>query len=317
MVFFAGVDEAGYGPFVGPFSVGYSLFRVPALEIDFWQELSNSVTRKPIRNDRRLRVDDSKKVHSGPHGRTRLERSVAAFRELIQPHQSDFQSWAKCSPAGPSIWFDRSPWLKDLNVPFCPSVSAERVQLDVLTLQRSLHASGLSLDDFGARIVPAGEWNQWIQKTQNKGETLFQLSMEVVRHLLSRTGHSPLRIELDRHGGRLHYAPKLQTALQPQKIVRHGETLGGSTYTLQYPNREVQIRFSEKADATFLPVSLASLAAKQSRERSMDLFNDWWAHAVPELVGTKGYGVDGKRWLAEVEGHIPAGVPKSILRRNR
>ena len=317
MVFLAGIDEAGYGPFVGPFTVGFSLFRVPNLEVDLWQVLDKAATRKPSRKDRRLRVDDSKKVHSGPLGRGRLERSVAAFRELQNPGAMDFQSWAKSAPAGPSIWLDHSPWLRNLEVPFCPSVNHDRSRLDAVSLRQCLDGGGCTLDAFGARLVPAGEWNQWIQKTSNKGETLFQLTMEVVRHLLDRTGHAPLRIELDRHGGRLHYAPKLKAALQPEQIIHHGETSGGSTYTLRFADREVQIRFSEKADSTHLPVALASLAAKQSRERSMDLFNQWWLEQAPDLTGTKGYGVDGKRWLKDVEAVMPSGLNKNVLRRIR
>ncbi len=317
MVFLAGIDEAGYGPFVGPFTVGFSLFRVPDLEVDLWQVLDKVATRTPTRKDRRLRVDDSKKVHSGRLGRGRLERSVAAFRELLDPAATDFQSWAKSPPAGPSIWLDRSPWLRDMEVPFCPSVNHDRSRLDAVGLRQCLEASGCSVDAFGARLVPAGEWNQWIKQTSNKGETLFQISMEAVRHLLDRTGHAPLRIELDRHGGRLHYAPKLKAALKPEQIIHHGENTGGSTYTLRFASREVQVRFSEKADSTHLPVALASLAAKQSRERSMDLFNQWWLEKAPELTGTKGYGVDGKRWLSEVEQFMPKGLNRSVLKRIR
>ncbi len=317
MVFLAGIDEAGYGPFVGPFTVGYSLFRVPDLEIDLWQALDKVATRTPSRKDRRLRVDDSKKVHSGPLGRGRLERSVAAFRELSNADAIDFQSWVKAPPAGPSIWLDRSPWLRDLEVPFCPSVSHDRSRLDAVGLRQCMDRNGCSLDAFGSRVVPVGEWNQWIRRTSNKGETLFQVTMEVVRLLLDRTGHSPLRIELDRHGGRMHYAPKLKDALKPDLIVHHGETSGGSTYTLKFANRDVQIRFSEKADGNYLPVALASLAAKQSRERSMDLFNQWWLQQAPDLTATKGYGVDGKRWLREVDAFMPSGLNKEVLKRIR
>jgi hypothetical protein len=317
VVFLAGIDEAGYGPFVGPFVVGFSLFRVPSLETDLWPILEKAAVRKPSRKDHRLKVDDSKKVHSGPLGRGRLERSVAAFRELVDPGKRDFYTWIRNAPAGPSIWLDRSPWLSSMQGLLCPSVSTERCQLDAAALHRCLDNGGCNLDSFGARTVPAGEWNQWIAQTQNKGETLFQITMEVVRHLLARTGHSPLRLELDRHGGRLHYGAKLHQALKPKAVVSHGETPGGSTYTLQFPDREVQLRFSEKADEKHLPVSLASLAAKQSRERCMDDFNAWWAGKLPELKPTKGYGVDGKRWLAEALPQLPERLPLKVLRRTR
>ena len=89
MAFLAGIDEAGYGPFVGPLSVGWSLFRVPDPGTDLWKTLKGPVARKPNRKDPRLRVDDSKKVHSGPLGRQRLERAVAAFRRVAEPRRGD------------------------------------------------------------------------------------------------------------------------------------------------------------------------------------------------------------------------------------
>jgi hypothetical protein len=318
MAFLAGIDEAGYGPFVGPFAVGFSMFRVPEIDTDLWQVLEPAAVKKPGRKDHRLKVDDSKKVHSGKYGRARLERSVAAFRQLIEADQTDVKSWIRNAPAGPTPWLMRAPWLASLEGQLCPSVSAERTTLDTAALHRCLQAQGCALDAFGCRLTPAGEWNHWIQTTRNKGETLFQITMEVVRHLLDRTGHAPLRIELDRHGGRLHYGSRLYKALSPSRIESHGETKAGSTYTLHYPNRQVQLRFSEKADETHLPVSLASLAAKQSRERCMDAFNTFWAQHLPETKPTKGYGVDGKRWLGEVEGLLEGfRVDTGVVRRVR
>ncbi len=318
MVFLAGVDEAGYGPFVGPFTVGFSLFRVPEFDTDLWPLLNGPVVRKAARGDPRVRVDDSKRVHQGRLGRGRLERSVAAFREVLHPGEDDVHAWLEAAPAGPGSWVARSPWLSQLSGRLCPSVSRERTRLDAAAIGRALRIGGCTLDAFGSRAVPAGEWNDWIERTRNKGETLFHLTMEVVRHLLERTGDAPLRIELDRHGGRRSYGSRLQKALQPQRLIRHGETGGGSTYTLVFADREVQLRFSEGADQKFFCVSLASLAAKQTRERCMDAFNQWWLERLPQVAATKGYGVDGKRWLAETAELAAAfGVDEAVLRRTR
>jgi hypothetical protein len=50
----------------------------------------------------------------------------------------------------------------------------------------------------------------------------------------------------------------------------------------------------------------------------MDLFNAWWQERLPEVKGTKGYGVDGKRFLAEVLPQLAAqGVEEWCLRRNK
>jgi len=319
MVFLAGIDEAGYGPFVGPLTMGYSLLRVPQIEVDLWTTLSTSTARKPERKDlRRLWLDDSKKVHQGTLGRGRLERTVAAFRELVAPGNHQLENWLMESPAGEMQALRAAPWFQKLDGLLCPSIPYDRARLDCGAVHRDLEAAGCAVLAFGARVVPAGELNALLQSTGGKGNANFSVAMEIVRHLLEITGDAPLRIELDRHGARMRYADILRTALQPLRIDIHGERPGGSAYSLEFPNRSVQLRFSEGADSTHMPVALGSLAAKQSRERLMDEFNLWWSQQLPTLQPTKGYGVDGKRWLAEVLPQLAeTGVALNLLRRER
>lgn len=309
MAFLAGVDEAGYGPFVGPLAIGYSLFRAPASEQDFWPILAPAAVRKAERRagsgaraDRRLWLDDSKIVHQGPHGRARLERSVAAFRELAAPDRADLESWISEAPAGDPRLLRASPWHTDLPGRLCPAADLGRARLDAAALRRALDAAGCALAGFGARAAPANEWNRALgAHRNNKGEAHFALTMEVVRHLLAITGTAPLRIELDRHGGRMRYAAPLQSFLAADAVETHGENEAGSAYTLRFGARAVQLRFSEGADGRHAPVALASLAAKQTRERLMDLHNGWFGARLPGLAPTKGYALDGRRWLREVE----------------
>jgi ribonuclease HII len=322
MVFIAGIDEAGYGPFVGPFVVGFSCFRVPDWELDLWGVLQTAARPKPARSDRNvIWLNDSKKVHSGKYGRERLERSVAAFLELIQPglgtSEQGLDQFVRTAPSGPAQWIDLAPWLGRMQEVLCPSVHADRSRLDAAAIRRALEPAGCALDDFGCRMVPAGEWNDWIETTDSKAETLFEVTMDVVRHLLARTGHAPLRIELDQHGARRQYGPRLARALSPDRVERHGENRGGSAYTLYFGERAVQFRFSQKADETHAPVSLASLAAKLVRERAMDRYNAWWAERVPQVAPTKGYGVDGKRWLAEMQSEVETHTDPALVRRIR
>jgi len=50
----------------------------------------------------------------------------------------------------------------------------------------------------------------------------------------------------------------------------------------------------------------------------MDCFNDYWCEQFPDLKPTKGYGVDGKRWLADIEPHLDdLQIDRAILRRKR
>lgn len=304
MAFLAGVDEAGYGPFVGPLTVGYSLFRVPDGAAELGKILLPVAAPKAEhkRGDRRIWLDDSKLVHQGTLGRGRLERSVAAFRELCVPGRSTLEPWVSEPPAGPPRLLRASPWHRTLAGPLCPSADEGRARLDAAALTRTLEKGGCALQAFGARAAPANEWNALLtEHGDNKGSAHFAVTMEVVRHLLEVSGDAPLRIELDRHGGRSRYGALLKRALDADTVETHGENEAGSAYTLHFDTRAVQLRFSEDADAKFAPVALASLAAKQTRERLMDLHNEWFGARLPGLAPTKGYGTDGRRWLREVE----------------
>jgi len=320
MAFLAGVDEAGYGPLLGPFVVGYSLFRVPDPEADLWRLLPRTTVRNAGRGDARLRVDDSKKVNRGPLGRRRLERSVAAFRRILCPDRpgGKLAAWLQEPPAGRPVWFSRAPWFRNLEGPLCPSVEPDRARLDSMLLARELEENGCTLDGLGARAVPAAEWNVLNRRLPTKGDALFAVTAEVMRHLLAATGTAPLRIELDRHGARLRYAGLLRQALHPDRIETHAEARGGSVYTLRFARRDVQVRFREGADASFFPVSLASLAAKLTRERLMDHWNAWFSARLPGVKPTKGYALDARRWMNEARGHLAGlGVPPPLLRRWR
>ena len=318
MAFLAGIDEAGYGPFVGPLSVGWSLFRVPDPGTDLWKTLKGPVARKPNRKDPRLRVDDSKKVHSGPLGRQRLERAVAAFRRVAEPRRTCLESWVASPPTLDPRFCNRAPWFSNMEIPLCPGVDDGRTRLDATSIGRDLSHGGCTLASFGARAVPAVEWNSLLQSTGGKGEALWKVTLEVLNHILAITGGAPLRIELDRHGGRRHYARKLLADLGAAAVTSHGESSGGSAYTLEFESRVVEIRFGKDADAEHFPTALASLAAKQTRERMMDLFNDWFGGRIPGLRPTKGYATDGKRWLADtLDSLVGIGVDPEAVKRNR
>jgi len=319
-VFLAGVDEAGYGPLLGPLTVGFACFRVPSPGTDLWEVLRETAARRPGRRDRRLRVDDSKRVNQGPRGRERMERTVLAFRELLRPAspgwERDLRAWVEEPPSGRSGERERAPWLRDLDHPLGTTVSRERARLDAAALDRHLRRGGAHLAAFGARAVPAVEWNRLLDRHGGKAGAHFAAVAEVLRHLLRETAGAPLRVEVDRHGARTRYRDLLERSLAPEAIEVHGEGPRGSAYTLHQGGREIQIRFQEEAEDRHFPVALASLAAKHTRERLMDLWNAWFGRRAPALRPTKGYTQDGRRWLQEAGGLLrELELPAEVLVR--
>src|SRR4051812_5747351 len=77
MPWIVGLDEAGYGPTLGPLVQAVVAARVPDGVGCLWERLRRGVRRAGDSDDGRVLIDDSKLVHAGPHGLARLERTIA------------------------------------------------------------------------------------------------------------------------------------------------------------------------------------------------------------------------------------------------
>ena len=80
MAILVGIDEAGFGPILGPLVVSSSTFSLPhrLVKADLWQILRKSVGNKRKRLAGRLLVTDSKKAYSKSLGIKHLQRTVLA-----------------------------------------------------------------------------------------------------------------------------------------------------------------------------------------------------------------------------------------------
>ena len=88
-------------------------------------------------------------------------------------------------------------------------------------------------------------------------------------------------------------------------------------YRLEQSPRQMEIRFEVNADSLHMPVALASMIAKYTRELLMARFNAFFKQRLPDVRPTAGYAMDAKRWLADVEDHLPRlGIqPQCLCRR--
>ncbi len=73
MPWVVGIDEAGYGPNLGPLVQAAVALRLPSDDLAGWETLKPWVRRCHEADDGRILVDDSKKVHAGPNGVAKLE----------------------------------------------------------------------------------------------------------------------------------------------------------------------------------------------------------------------------------------------------
>ena len=79
VAFLIGTDEAGYGPNLGPLTIGGTLWQVPDTSVDLYQALDSVVS--PRRGKGRLVVADSKQVYQSGQTIEVLEKNGFVFFE--------------------------------------------------------------------------------------------------------------------------------------------------------------------------------------------------------------------------------------------
>ena len=89
------------------------------------------------------------------------------------------------------------------------------------------------------------------------------------------------------------------------------ETPKFSRYRLDIDGSLCTVTFASKSDEQHMPVALASMIAKYTRELIMVRFNSYFIEQIPQLKPTAGYVKDGRRFLREIE---PLLVKKGINR---
>lgn len=322
---FAGIDEAGLGPLLGPLTIGWSAFRVPRGRVDLWRRLERIVSRAPADDRDRLVVADSKRVFTrNPRGARRLEATALAFLAQVDA----FGRW----PAGPrELWrlapeplrlpeavVELHPWYARLPTQLPADVEPDRLELWVHRLERELERTGVALVDAGVRPVPAGELNDSFRLTENKAATQWAIVARILGWLWQRHAHEGLSLVVDRLGGRRHYATLLRELFPAGRVEIVAEERRHAEYRVRDGGGRMRILFAERGEEHSFSVALASCLAKYSRELAMNGFNAYFGDLQPGLKPTAGYTTDGRRWLAEARPALArAGVPRSVLVRDR
>jgi len=304
-----GIDEAGYGPLLGPLVVSAAAFEMPmeseptgSPAPDLWHVLRTSVARRLRRRDPRLCVADSKTLfkRSDDRGLALLERGVLTFLAQAGDPPPTLEALVRrVCPDGAEI-MKEYPWYTEADLPLPTSATADEIRTQRNALQADLAAHGLRVVGIFSEILPAGHFNRRVEATRNKAVVLFGLTLRLIQRAVRAAGAEDVCVCVDRQGGRTHYRRPLMTAFPDARLEIVEESPERCSYRLNRPGGAWLVHFLKNGEARQLPIALASMASKYLRELMMSCFNRYWCTHVADLRPTAGYYEDGRRFLTEI-----------------
>lgn len=318
MVWIVGIDEAGYGPNLGPLvmtSVAYRAAEVSCL----WRLLSTVVRRGCDAADDRLLVDDSKVVYSTVRGLAALERNVLAllWRNPLDEtaRLDDLLRWA-CVEGLEDLLGEN--WYRgDTSIP-CEA-SVEEILRAIEPFDRGCAAVGIGPWAVRSVVVPAPRFNRLLAQHDSKGGVLAHALGVLIRQNVERLpGTEAVVFAVDKHGGRNTYSAQISQALPEGIVWAEQEGSARSSYRVEGLLREVRLTMQPRADSEHFTVALASMASKYLREALMREFNRFWLEQAPGLKPTAGYPGDALRFLDGIRQAIrKLGLDESAVWRQK
>ncbi len=314
---YAGIDEAGYGPMLGPLCVARSTFVLDpwtptGKAPDLWSILHHAISRTKRDAKAKIPVADSKQLKLAnsvvtSHPLVHLERAVLAF---LGARDGSFPTTDAQLFESLGVRLDDQPWYAGEPIELPLGRAHDLLAIDASHLRTVMHKAGVELLDLHVRVVDVTEFNEIYHHRRSKAAAterglLHHLSVLKDQHHDGRS----TRIVCDRQGGRMQYHSMLS------QVFAHLETQEESPRASRYTQGDaLGVLLTPKADDAYFPVALASMAAKLVRELAMMRFNRYWSARNPELKPTAGYVQDARRWLGEMQHEITAEERQAMVR---
>ena len=333
IMIYAGIDEAGYGPLLGPLTVGASVFELPGDATDapppcLWKTLEKAVAKDLTTRKGRIVVADSKKVHTQASGVKHLELGTLCFAACagLRPVTLD----ALLDALGETSHHDLSalPWYAaEASNPWqtlpigCTAgeLAIARSVLDIECRRASVQPVSL-----GASVLFEDEFNRRVAITRSKASVSFTLVAGHLWKVWQKWGSEHPLVAVDRQSGRSHYRELLSQAFPGTTLAILDETSERSGYRISETSRstpgqqarQMTVWFEVGAEERHMPVALASMIAKYSREALMARLQRWFTHMAPHVEPTAGYGADAKRFWTQIQPSLAGwGVDENTIRR--
>jgi len=309
MAVLVGIDEAGYGPLLGPLVVSSASFSIPddMLKADLWKVLEHAVGKTKRNLSGRILITDSKKAHTKASGVTHLRRGVLAALGCAS-EKGDFSNNARqlldrlCPQCSQRLC--NYPWYEKLDE---LSLEADNSDIEIASgvLKKALNNSDMALSGVRSRCLDVGYYNSQVDKVKNKSNVLFTALCGLILDELNKAPKGEaLQVIVDRQGGRINYANPLMRMFPGMELTIIKQSAELSSYEMVGGGRKMRIHFTMKADLHFLPVSLASMTSKYVREVLIESLNNYFLGFCPEIKRTAGYWQDGQRFIKDIDSKI-------------
>jgi ribonuclease HII len=272
----AGIDEAGYGPTLGPLALASAVADAesPAALVAGFATTG---------------VKDSKEIHD--------PKSLAPLERVALPAITWLTGFTPDTAADLFALLGEDPAVRSA-VPWMAGAEELRLPLAATALP-TWDLPGVTPRGLRGALIHPSAYNATLRRGLNKAE----LEWEAVGRLLA-AAHDPqqaMRTVVDRLGGRKFYRDVLQSVFPTTLVLVEEETPLVSRYRLpadDHPGHEIGFHVGGESASPL--TAIASCVAKYAREVHMHLLNRYWCGKLPWLKPTAGYPQDAKRWLHQL-----------------
>ncbi|MHC4474078.1 MAG: hypothetical protein ACYTEL_00435 [Planctomycetota bacterium] len=306
MAVLVGIDEAGFGPILGPMVVSSTAFSLPdrLINADLWQALRKSVGNQRKHLAGRLLITDSKKAYSKSIGIKHLRRTVLVCLRYLYREPATLTELLMMLCPDLLERLQAYPWYENAGD---REISADQADLEIAagTFKGDLAENRIELLTMRSCCLDVEYYNKMVAAVKNKANVLFTATSVLMKTAFDNFGTDGLQIVVDRQGGRVRYRKNLQRMFGGAELKILRESLKASSYELTSGRKKMRVHFVVGADERYLPVSLASMVSKYLRELMVAGINRYFAGFAKNLQPTAGYWKDGLRFIEDLKAHCP------------